>query len=113
MNVSELNLKLFQANDMINYFKKKYLYKNYYILRKGPIFQNFAELLDDDTLLEIKYTCKKFKEKIEANKDLTNRTIKTELQKTRNKLVRNLNFSDSFYYNILLKINKIKITERI
>jgi len=87
MNGTEFNLMFFQANDMINFFKKKYLYKNYHIMKKGPIFQNFAEFLDDESLLEIKYTCRKFKQKIESAHDLNNRAIKAELKKVKEKLV--------------------------
>ena len=84
---TEFNLMFFQVNDTINYFKKKYLYKNYYTLKKGPIFQNLTELLDDETLLEIKFTCRKFKQKIEDDTNLNNRANKAELNKVKEKLV--------------------------
>jgi len=87
MNGTEFNLMFFQAKNKINNFKKKYIYKNYYILKKGPIFQNLADLLDDETLLEVKYCCRKFKQKIEADNDLNNRANSSELKKVKEKLV--------------------------
>lgn len=87
MNGTEFNLLFFQANDMINNFKKKYIFKNYHILKKNPIFQNLTDFVDDETLLELKYTCKKFKQKIENDEKSINRANKAELKKVKEKLV--------------------------
>lgn len=88
MNTPEFNLTFLHANEMINFLKKKYVYKNYYIMKKAPIFQNIAELVDDETLLELKYTCKKFKARIENQKDLVFRSNQAELKKVKEKLVK-------------------------
>lgn len=88
MKSFDMNYMFFGSNDLTKYYKRKYIYKYFNTIKRNPIFDSISGFLDEDTLLELKFTCKKFKNKIEENKDLINRANKAELKKVREKLVK-------------------------
>ena len=88
MDGVNLNYMFFQSKDMIKFYKKKFIYKYYHILKKTPVFYTLADFLDDETLLELKFTCKKFKSKIEEEEMFISRSNRAELKKVKSKLVK-------------------------
>ena len=88
MNTNDYGYMFLHANEIMNFMRLKYLSKPLNIIKKPTIFTNIADLLDDETLLELKYTCRKFKNKVESNPELINRANKAELKKVKGKLVK-------------------------
>jgi|LauGreDrversion4_2_1035121.scaffolds.fasta_scaffold4285238_1 hypothetical protein len=58
------------------------------VLKKPLVFYLICDLVDAETVYEIKYVCKKFQELVKDKDNVDNKALKIQIKRMKNKIVK-------------------------